>query len=372
MLSTARLNRALLARQLLLRRRRITVLDAVEHLVGIQSQAPRAAYIGLWTRVAGFRPEALERLMLDRSVVRVALMRSTILLASARECLALRGLVRPAIVRMSRHSAARRAAGVADADLERAGRALVDAEPRSMRELGSLLRERWPAWTPTPSRWGCESWCRSSRFRRAACGIEAACPPSPTRRRGSRASLTNGQLSMAGLAPRGLRPGDATLDGPGVHLLPGFATSSSSPPGARNFRDASGGELFDLPEAPRPAARTRPPARFLPEFATSCSRTRAASGSSRGTDVAARARKRPAPRVPDRRLPAGHVAAPGDRPRHNARGDALRAAFGLRVLRNPRTRGGACWHSPLAALRRRSRSQSPRRDDRIPRRRLFG
>src|SRR6476619_1615838 len=120
-LSTARLNRALLARQLLLRRRRITVLDAVEHLVGIQSQAPRAAYVGLWTRVAGFRPEALERLMLERAVVRVALMRSTIHLVSARGCLALRERVQPAIGRASRHSAARRAAGVDDGALARKG-----------------------------------------------------------------------------------------------------------------------------------------------------------------------------------------------------------------------------------------------------------
>src|SRR6476660_2695031 len=103
-LSTVRLNRALLARQLLLRRRRVAPLDAVEHLVGIQSQSPRAAYVGLWTRVAGFRPEALEQLMLDRSVARVALMRSTIHLVSAPDCLGLRGLVQPAIGRPSRHS----------------------------------------------------------------------------------------------------------------------------------------------------------------------------------------------------------------------------------------------------------------------------
>src|SRR3954462_3642690 len=137
-LSTLRLNRALLARQLLLRRRRILALEAVEHLVGIQSQSPGAAYVGLGARVSRFRPETLERLMLERSVVRVALMRSTIHLVSARDCLPLRELVRPAIERASRHTATRRAAGVDDRELERAGRALLD-EPRTFRELGARL-----------------------------------------------------------------------------------------------------------------------------------------------------------------------------------------------------------------------------------------
>src|SRR3954447_21822292 len=111
-LSTLRLNRALLARQLLLRRRRISALEAVEHLVGIQSQSPRAAYVGLWARVSRFRPETLERLMVRRMVARVTLIGRAIHLVFARECLALRVLADPAISRRSRHTPARRAAGV--------------------------------------------------------------------------------------------------------------------------------------------------------------------------------------------------------------------------------------------------------------------
>lgn len=268
MLTTARLNRALLARQLLLRRRRITVLQTIEHLVGIQSQSPRAAYVGLWTRIAGFRPEALERLMLNRSVVRVAVMRSTIHLVSARECLALRGLVRPAVVRASRHSAARRAAGVADVDLERAGRALVDAEPRTMRELGSLLRERWPA---------CDADALAMGVRELVPLVQV--PPRGLWHRGGVPTLAAAEtwlggvarveLSMAGLVRRYLAAyGPATvLDAQTFTGLTGLRdVFEELRPELLTFRDESGGELFDLPDAPRPTARTRAPARFLPEF----------------------------------------------------------------------------------------------------------
>ncbi|MDX6717486.1 MAG: hypothetical protein QOH30_4044, partial [Baekduia sp.] len=52
------LNRALLARQLLLERTARTPLEVVEHLVGLQAQDPKAPYYGLWTRIADFDPEA--------------------------------------------------------------------------------------------------------------------------------------------------------------------------------------------------------------------------------------------------------------------------------------------------------------------------
>lgn len=267
-LSTVRQNRALLARQLLLRRRRISPLGAVEHLVGIQSQAPRAAYVGLWTRVAGFRPETLERLMLDRSVVRVALMRSTIHLVSARDCLPLRDLVRPAIARPSRHSAARRAAGVPDDDLARAGRALVDAEPRTFRELGSLLQERWPV---------CDADALAMGVRELVPLVQV--PPRGLWHRGGApahaaaetwlSGVQPARISIAGLVRRYLAAyGPATvLDAQTYTGLTGLReVFERLRPDLRKFRDEEGGELFDLPDAPRPAARTRAPARFLPEF----------------------------------------------------------------------------------------------------------
>jgi hypothetical protein len=267
-LSTLRLNRALLARQLLLRRRRISALDAVEHLVGMQSQSPRAAYVGLWTRVAGFRPDVLERLMLERSVVRMALMRSTIHLVSARDCLALRDLVQPAIARPSRHSAARRAAGVDDDELARAGRALLDAEPRTFRELGALLTERWPACDADALAMGVREtvplvqipprglWHRGGVPSHAA--AETWLGGTDTRRT-SMADLMRRYLAAYG--PASVLDAQTFTGLTGLReVLDGLRTELET------FRNKAGGELFDLAGAPRPMGRTRAPARFLPEF----------------------------------------------------------------------------------------------------------
>src|ERR671916_1867010 len=80
------LNRALLDRQMLLRRSELSVFDAIEHLVGLQAQSPLAPYVGLWTRLEGFQPDELVQLVNDRQVVRIALMRNTDPLVTAQDC----------------------------------------------------------------------------------------------------------------------------------------------------------------------------------------------------------------------------------------------------------------------------------------------
>src|SRR4051812_33667630 len=89
------LNRALLARQFLLARQRRSARATLEHLVGMQAQTPEAPYYGLWSRLAGFHQTELARLIADRQAVRLALMRSTIHLVTARDCLALRPVLEP-------------------------------------------------------------------------------------------------------------------------------------------------------------------------------------------------------------------------------------------------------------------------------------
>ncbi len=79
------LNRALLERQLLLRRSNLSVTAALEQLVGLQAQAPNPPYIGLWTRLLDFRPDQLVQLITGRQVVRIALMRGTIHLVTAQD-----------------------------------------------------------------------------------------------------------------------------------------------------------------------------------------------------------------------------------------------------------------------------------------------
>ncbi|MEO5940988.1 MAG: winged helix DNA-binding domain-containing protein [Candidatus Limnocylindrales bacterium] len=77
-LTARQLNRATLARQLLLRREKLAVVDAVHRITAIQGQEPASPYIALWNRVAGFDPADLDRAFADRSIVKSSLMRMTL------------------------------------------------------------------------------------------------------------------------------------------------------------------------------------------------------------------------------------------------------------------------------------------------------
>src|SRR5689334_21192470 len=85
MLRSTELNRALLARQLLLERTTREPLDVIDHLVGLQAQEPLDPYTGLWCRIEAFRPATLATALEDRRVVRLALQRSTIHLVTAED-----------------------------------------------------------------------------------------------------------------------------------------------------------------------------------------------------------------------------------------------------------------------------------------------
>ena len=98
-LSLRALNRATLARQLLLDRATLTAGEAVRHLAGLQAQAPLAPYVGLWTRLAGFRQQQLKDLMTERVVVRAHLMRNTVHLVDARDYVRFRPLYQPLLDR---------------------------------------------------------------------------------------------------------------------------------------------------------------------------------------------------------------------------------------------------------------------------------
>jgi hypothetical protein len=147
-LSQRALNRALLARQGLLARWDISAFDAIERLVGMQSQAPNAPYVGLWSRLTNFNPDELSTLMLNRSVVRIALLRSTIFLVSSRDALALRPVVQPCLDRGLATSTGGR---TEELDLDRfttVGRRMVEERPRTFGQLGELLAPEFAGFSP--------------------------------------------------------------------------------------------------------------------------------------------------------------------------------------------------------------------------------
>ena len=94
-LSLRALNRATLARQMLLERRRLGVTQAVERLAGLQAQAPNPPYIGLWSRIEGFRREQLTEALRRRRIVRMSTLRATLHLMTAQDALAWRPLLEP-------------------------------------------------------------------------------------------------------------------------------------------------------------------------------------------------------------------------------------------------------------------------------------
>jgi hypothetical protein len=137
-LTQRHLNRALLARQLLLERSTLSIPAAVDQVGGLQTQYAPSGYVGLWTRLAGFRRDALTQALEDRTVVQASLMRVTIHVVSAHEywryAVGVRQARRRMVLRLSGPTADE-AAIIQSA--ERLQAALAEG-PRTVKELGDL------------------------------------------------------------------------------------------------------------------------------------------------------------------------------------------------------------------------------------------
>jgi len=139
------LNRATLARQLLLGRADLPVLDAVTHLCGLQAQEPQEPFVGLWSRLRAFDPAALSELLVGRRVVRTHLMRRTIHLVTADDALAWRARYDDMFRQRVMGAFRREAEGVDLDKLAAEARAvLADGEPRTRGELVAALAEHRP------------------------------------------------------------------------------------------------------------------------------------------------------------------------------------------------------------------------------------
>ena len=263
------LNRALLHRQLLLERASVPPLQAIGHLAGLQAQAPNAPYVGLWTRLAGFRPAQLADLLTERAVVRTHLMRNTVHLVTAADCLALGGLFQVVLrQRFGGSPFARNLHGVDLGVLTAAGRGLLGEQPRTRAELGRVLAARWPDRDPASLAYAVTHLVPTVQV-----------PPRGIWGRTGPAAFTTTEAWLGGQAAPGLAPDDLVLRylaafGPAtvrdVQAWCGLTrlgeVTERLRPRLRTFRAEGGGELFDLPDAPRPEAGTPAPPRFLPEY----------------------------------------------------------------------------------------------------------
>jgi Winged helix DNA-binding domain len=139
------LNRTLLDRQGLLVRARAEIPEVIERLVGLQAQEPGDPYVALWSRIEGFYPDALGRLLTDRRAVRMGLMRTTLHLVTDRDALALYPVMADVLRRAFRSSPfAKALAGVDIEAVIAASRLIVEAEPQTPADLGRRLAEQWP------------------------------------------------------------------------------------------------------------------------------------------------------------------------------------------------------------------------------------
>jgi hypothetical protein len=143
------LNRTLLARQHLLERTSTGVPDLVTHLVGLQAQDTQPPYLGLWSRLEEFEPDDLSRLLESREVSRILLMRGTIHLVTAQDCLGLRPPLQGMLERQIRGTEFfGHCADIPREELVAAAREVLGPEPVNVRDLGAALAEHFPAHQP--------------------------------------------------------------------------------------------------------------------------------------------------------------------------------------------------------------------------------
>lgn len=294
------LGRATLARQLLLDRGDLPVLDSVAHLGGMQAQEPQEPFVGLWSRLSAFDPTALDELLTGRRVVRTHLMRRTVHLVTADDALAWRSrhdaMLRQRVLGVYR----RELDGVDLGELAAAGRELMaEGEPRTMTELAKGVAGRWPV--PAPRALG--------EMLVTALVPMVQLPPRGVWR--ARAGVRNATLSSwLGREPD--PPSTDPSDPVGQILVRRYLASYGPAASADlrawcglaglpaavaavreelvSFRDERGRELLDLPDAPRPDPDTPAPVRFLPAFDNAIlgydDRTRIIDDTHRGLSVA--------------------------------------------------------------------------------------
>ncbi len=270
------LNRTLLQRQFLTERVTRPPIEVVRRLVALQAQEPNWPYVGLWTRVEGFRHDQLTALLDDRTVVRSTALRVTQHLVAGDDFRWLRAVVQPTLDRQSRGAYyARQSVGVDLARLTSEGRALLGERTVPRRELAQALAGTYPehdgrilasivelqvplVHAPATAAFG--GW--GTRGGISVTLAEAWLDGEPTAEADAASRLaTMVRRYLAAFGPAGVM--DAQTWSGVTRLREVFDDMRSE---LRVLRDEHGRELFDLPEGELAPADSPVPVRFLPAF----------------------------------------------------------------------------------------------------------
>ena len=259
-LTLRELNRATLARQLLLERKRLSATVVIERLVGMQAQWPQAPYVGIWTRTTSFRRETLERKLASAEIVKATVMRQTLHLVTRRDYALLRAALSETNFPAESSLAKRIAPSI---------RALAAAGPMTTSEALAHL-ERKHGLTGIDAR---RAW-RAARVRahllhhhetalwrgRPEGRFVAFDEPEQHVPDEARAEILRRYLAAFGPASR------RDIGAWSMMHVPELARALELLEPLRRFRDENGRELLDVQRAPLPAAETPAPVRFLPKW----------------------------------------------------------------------------------------------------------
>jgi len=259
-LTLRELNRAVLARQLLLERKRLSPVALIERLVGMQAQWPPAPYVGIWTRTTGFKRQTLERELAKGSVVKATVMRQTLHLVTPRDY----ALIRAAMSETNFPWESALAKELAPAVRKlAAGGPVVSADAmayleRNHKLRGVSVRRAWQAARQSAHlvhHHETALWHARPVGRFVLLDEPEAHGPLEARAQMIRRYLT-------AFGPSSLRDvGQWSM----MHV-PELKASLALLEPLRRFRDEQGRELYDVPRAPLPDPETAAPVRFLPKW----------------------------------------------------------------------------------------------------------
>lgn len=254
---------------MLLERQDVSEPNVIEHLVGMQAQVPTNPYYALWSRIRDYRTDTLSSMIAERRAVRAPLMRTTLHLVTAHDCLTLYPLMHPVLEKTLKNTPFGK--GTRDLDyaaLLEAARPLLEEHPRTIKELGTLLHERWPDYAPShlayvvhyllplvqiPPRgvWGAT---HQATWTTVEAWLGEPLDPEPS----VEAAILR---YLAAFGPASTSDIRTWCGLTGMRQI-----ITAMKPRLRTFRDERGRELLDLPDAPLPDPEVPAPARFLPEF----------------------------------------------------------------------------------------------------------